>query len=104
MAFFVWKLKLMGKKVIIRSDNQALVDILNKKSSKNKRVMALIRQLVLMLLQNDMPIRSFHIDGVNNEISDAISRFQWDRLNRLLPEHASRTPVLVPLAFLRLFN
>lgn len=104
LAFCTWGQKLKGKSIVLRSDNLALVEILNKKDSKNKRVMSLIRYLVLYLLQNNIQVKSVHIKGEINSISDAISRLQWDRLNFLLPETASKFPTPIPEDFLRLFN
>ena len=88
---------------MIRSDNCALLDILNKQNSKNKQVVS-YSFLVLYLIQNNILIKAFHIQGEQNNISDAISRFQWDRLSTLLPESASRLPTPVREEFLRLFS
>lgn len=104
LAFSLWSLDLINKKVILRCDNKALVEILNKKTSKNKTVMNLIRFLVLLSLEYNFQIKSVHIAGKRNNICDAISRFHWTRLFQLLPVHACKRPCPVPLKFLRLFN
>jgi hypothetical protein len=104
LAFLTWDSKLKGKKVILRSDNLSVVDIINKKSSRNSRVMYLIRHLMLALLLNNVQIKARHISGKKNQISDAISRFQWSTLWNFLPEGASRTPSPIPESFLQLFN
>lgn len=104
LAFCTWGQQLKGKSIVLWSDNLALVEILNKKDSRNKRVMSLIRYLVLYLLQNNIQVKSCHVQGKINNISDAISRLQWERLASLLPETASRVPTPVPEEFLRLFN
>jgi hypothetical protein len=51
LAFSIWGQDLRNDKIILRSDNEALVGILNKKSSKNQRVMHLLRFLVLLILK-----------------------------------------------------
>ena len=104
LAFYTWANSLAGKKIIIRSDNNALVEIINKKTSKNKRVMSLIRHLILMLLSYNIQIQAKHIPGKINEIADSISRFQWHRLFQILPEQASRTPDAIPDSFLQIFE
>ena len=104
LAFYTWANHLAGKKIIIRSDNYAVVDIMNKKTSKNKRVMSLIRHLTLMLLSYNIQIRAKHIPGKINQIADSISRFLWSRLLEILPEQASRIPEIVPDSFLQLFK
>lgn len=104
LAFCLWGHELTAKKVILRSDNEALVKIINKKSTKNAKVMHLIRFLVLLSLQCNIQVKAVHIAGTKNTICDSISRFQWQRLQQCLPEHASKTPSPVPETFLQLFN
>lgn len=48
MAFAVWGRKLLGKKVILHTDNQAFAIILNTKTSKSKLVMHLLRPLIFL--------------------------------------------------------
>lgn len=104
LAFCLWCDELKDKKIMLRSDNDALVHILNKKSSKDKQVMNLVRYLVLLTLQNNIQVKALHIPGKVNTICDAISRFQWERLKKALPVHAARHPSPVPERFLHLFN
>ena len=104
LAFLTWDSQLKGKKIILRSDNLSVVEIINKKTSRNSRVMYLIRHLTLALLLNNVQIKARHIMGKRNKISDAISRFQWSTLWSLLPEGTSRTPSPIPESFLHLFN
>ena len=47
LATYLWVHLLDNKKVIFHIDNQALVSILNKKSSKDKNIMKLVRPFVL---------------------------------------------------------
>lgn len=51
MAFAIWGSNLSGKRLIIHADNEALVSILNFNTSKFKRVMYLLRNLVLQGLR-----------------------------------------------------
>ncbi|XP_060592655.1 uncharacterized protein LOC132747322 [Ruditapes philippinarum] len=96
LALHIWGRLLERKKIILRTDNAALVDILNKKSSRNKNVMVLIRSL-----KRNIQVKAKHVHGKRNKICDSISRFQWQRLHRLLPDSASRTPCLIPDSFLQ---
>ena len=41
--------------------------------------MKLIRRLVLFTMCNNILFKAVHLDGVHNEIADALSRFQHDR-------------------------
>ena len=61
--------------------------------------MVLIRHLMLLLLQNNIQVKSKHIAGYKNTICDSISRFQWQKVTKVLPEHAAPDPCPVPEAF-----
>lgn len=104
LAFCLWAKELLNKKIILRSDNNALVQIINKKSSKNANVMHLIRYLVLLSLEYNIQVKAVHVAGKQNTICDAISRLQWDRLFQCLPKHAAKDPLPVPDQFLRLLS
>lgn len=43
IAMFAWKPFFINKKILLRIDNQALVRIMNKRTSKSKNIMQLIR-------------------------------------------------------------
>lgn len=43
IAMFAWKLFFINKKILLRIDNQALVRIMIKRTSKSKNIMQLIR-------------------------------------------------------------
>ena len=98
LGLSIWAHSLQTKKVLLHIDNLALVHIINQKTSKNPRVMALLRSLVLIALQYNIQLRSTHVPGSKNEISDAISRFQWERFRRLAP-WANPYPCQVPTEF-----
>jgi hypothetical protein len=76
LGIMTWSEKLRNNKLILHIDNLALVHIINCKSSKNKRIMVLIRLLVLQSLKSNIQIRAQHLPGSKNNIADAISRFQ----------------------------
>ena len=53
-----------------------MVTILNKQTSKDKHIMAVVRAIVLMQLKYNDVLSAQHIPGVQNVLSDAISRQQ----------------------------
>jgi hypothetical protein len=53
--------QLKNKKIIFNIDNQSVVHIINKKSSKSVRVMPLVRHLVLSTLQYNIMIKALCI-------------------------------------------
>jgi len=103
LAFHIWGRFWENRKIVLNTDNHGLVYILNKKSSKSLRVMALLRPLVLLLMQYNIQIQAVHILGCKNTITDSLSRHQWARFRRLAPE-ADAEPAVVPELFLRLLS
>jgi hypothetical protein len=86
VAVIIWGRELVNKKIKFCCDNLAVVSILNKLSSKSETVMCLIRFLTLHCLKLNILIKATHIFGRNNEICDALSRFQLTRFRELAPE------------------
>jgi hypothetical protein len=63
----IWGEQLKNKKIMFNIDNQSVVHIINKKSSKSVRVMSLVRHLVLSTLQYNIMIKALHISGISNK-------------------------------------
>lgn len=74
MAVFMFKKGLQDKQIIFHTDNEALVSVLNNRTSKSKNAMQLVRPLVLETMLFNIQWKSLHIRGRNNCITDAISR------------------------------
>lgn len=98
LALFIWAPILKNRKVSFHIDNQALVSIVNKRTSKDKQIMKLIRSLVLLTMENNIQFKAFFIEGTKNEIADAISRFQMERFKALAPS-AHPVPERIPAEF-----
>lgn len=103
LAVMLFKSHFHNKKIMFHTDNIALVAILNKKTSKSKRVMQLVRPLVLYAMINNTYFKSRHISGCNNSIADSISRKQWTRFRSLAPE-ADVHPLPIPEDFTRMIS
>jgi hypothetical protein len=103
LAVWVWTPQFKAKKLLLNTDNLALVHILNSQTSKSPRTMALLRSLVLLCLKNNIQIKSTHIPGYQNSIADSISRFQWEKFRALAPQ-ADKDPAPVPPALLALLD
>lgn len=93
MAFAIWGSNLSGKRLIIHTDNETLVSILNCNTSKSKRVMYLLRQLVLQGLMLNIQFKAKHIAGIYNVKADSLSRQQWNRFKASFPG-ANSQPLL----------
>lgn len=101
--FIFGQSSLPTKKIILHIDNQALVSVLNKRSSKSKMVMSLVRPLVLKCMQYNILFRAVYIPTKLNIIADSISRKQWDRFRQAAPR-ADHFPLPIPSAFTNLIS
>jgi hypothetical protein len=96
----VWGQLFSNKCVLFHTDNQALVSVINNQTSKETKVMHLIRQLVLITLQHNILFQAVHIMGSRNCLADHLSRLQLARFRRLHPTadlDPSTIPQLPPL-------
>lgn len=98
MALYIWGDEFKNQRILFKIDNQSLVIILNKRTSRSKYVMQLLRPFVLLTMRNNIQFRAVHIFSSKNPIADALSRFQMVRFRELAP-HASQTPADIPVEF-----
>ena len=71
---------------IFHCDNEAVTTIINKQTSKDDKIMKILRPLVLTLLLNNIKFKAIHIPGVTNVLPDCISRQKVTP--KLLEQHA----------------
>ena len=95
IALHIWGPLMADRCIIFRTDNEALVDIINQQTSKHKLVMTLVRDLLLTSLQYNIVFRAKHIEGVQNALADHLSRFQVDKFLELYPG-VNAQPTSVP--------
>ena len=95
LATEIWGTIMCNHCIVFFSDNQAVVDIINKQTFREPKVMILVRRLVLNCLKYNILFKSKHIPGILNRECDLLSRLQVDKLKLLAP-HADvqPTPVL----------
>ena len=74
LALKLYTAEMANKNIIIYSDNKAVVDVLNNKTTKQPQMLSLLRVLVLHCLQHNILISSKHIPGKLNILPDALSR------------------------------
>ena len=74
LAFKVFGSDIQGQVVILRSDNIAVVNSINKMISHLKSAMDLLRELTLTCLSLQILAKVVHIPGFHNRESDLISR------------------------------
>lgn len=103
LALWIWSPELRNKKVSFYIDNQALVSIINKRKSKDKNIIKLIRSLVFLTMDNIIQFKALHIEGVNNNIADIISRFQMLCFRKLAPS-VDELPAGIPEQFITVIS
>ena len=94
-AVAVWGHMWKNRSVRFYSDNEAVVNIINKQTSKEHHVMTLLRKLVLTCLTYNVKFTAEHVPGVNNNLADKLSRLQVEDFRRLAP-WATEQPVELP--------
>lgn len=85
-ALITWEKQFQNKKLLFHIDNQAVVQIINTKTSKSDKVMKLVRHMVLTNLCNNTLIKAVYIASESNKVADSLSRSQWGKFRRLAPE------------------
>lgn len=75
-----------NKCVTFFTDNAAVVEIINRQTSKDKSIMVLIRDFVLLCLNHNILFRAKHVPGISNSLADSLSRLQVDKFKRLMPD------------------
>ena len=95
LAVETWGDVLKNRCVRFHCDNLAVVNIINKQSSKENIIMSLIRRLVLKTLQSNITFLAEHIPGKSNVLADHLSRLQVDKF-RQLATHMDSLPVPIP--------
>ena len=79
VAVHCWGSELANRKVMFRTDNVAVVHIINKQSSRCDLIMDLVRLFVCQCLRYNIASRAKHVPGTYNVIADSLSRFQEER-------------------------
>ena len=86
LAFHIWGHLMADKCVIFFCGNAAIVDIINKHTSKHQSIMVLIRDLVLSCLRHNVLLYAKHIPGFYNTRADYISHSQVAKCKELSPD------------------
>ena len=70
----------------MQTSNSALVDVINRQTSKHKLIMLLVQDLVLTSLKYNILFRDRHIAGIHNSCADLLSRLQVNQFKQIFPE------------------
>ena len=95
VAVEVWGPEWKNQSICFMTDNEALVHIINKQTSRDPRVMTLLRKLVLCCLRLNVHFTARHVPGRENVLADKLSRSQVDSFKVAAP-WADQTPTPLP--------
>lgn len=98
LALEVWGHLWKNHSILFFTDNEALVSVINRQSSKDNTVMYMVRHLVLRCLELNILFRAKHIAGSKNSLADFLSRLQVSEFLKRFPQ-AKKSPCLVPEPF-----
>ena len=85
LAVRMWGNLLANKRILFFTDNEAIVHVINKQSSREPSIMNLVRSLVSSSLINNVQFMAKHIPGKHNIIADHLSRSQVSKARAVAP-------------------
>lgn len=101
IAFETWGSTFQNSSVVLHCDNSAVVQVINKTSSKDTNLMILMRRLMVLSLKNNIHFSARHFPGVYNTAADMLSRLQVTQFKIRFP-YMDQDPTPVPQDSLRL--
>ena len=96
LSVLLWGDKMRNQRITFFTDNAALVDIINKSTSRDVIVMIFVRCLVLACLEFNILFRARHVPGVKNILADSLSRLQVSKFKQLAPVGVHSSPTVIP--------
>ena len=102
VAVWIWSPQFANKHVVVHSDNQPKVAVVNGKTSKSNSMLVLLRFLTLHCMLNNITLTASFVPGSANQVADALSHLQFSRFHQLMPL-ADPVPMTLP-TFLSLLS
>ena len=99
LAAHVWGPGWSRRRIMFHIDNEAVVHILNSRTSPDPNIMHLLRSLLKVAACFSFTFAAIYVPGRNNGIADALSRFNFQAFHSLAPQ-GKEFPILVPLQLL----
>ena len=96
MGVFTWSKFITQTRVTIFCDNMPVKFMVNNMAGKCKNTMMLLRLLALDNMRRDRRVFVEHIEGKQNNLSDALSRLQFDRFFDQAPNDVNEYPERLP--------
>ena len=98
LAVHTWGSSWARQKILFHCDNQAVVEIWDRGSTRAPHTMGLDRLLYFCASRCDINVCVTHVSGVCNDIADSLSRFQIEKFRKLAsrsikyPDHIPAWP------------
>ena len=99
LAVRLWSTRWANQRILFLCDNEAIVSVINKQSSKEPSIMSLVRTLVSVTLCNNILFAAKHIPGKLNIIPDLLSRYQVAKALKVAP-YLDKEPTPFPTEWL----
>ncbi|XP_070570100.1 uncharacterized protein [Ptychodera flava] len=90
LSCLIWGHLWATQRVLFHCDNMSVVQIWKKGSSACPRIMNLIRRIFFTAASRNFHVMIVHIEGVNNDIADCLSRQQIPKFRKLVPSADSQ--------------
>ena len=91
----MWGESLANKRILFFTDNDNVVHVINRQTSKNRELLQLLRQLVLTCLRHNILFRARHIQGKKNILTDSLSCLQVGKFKAFISK-VEESPSVVP--------
>ena len=85
IAVQTWRYRLSHRCVLIRSDNESVVNCINTRTSRSPHMMRWLRHMFVIILLDNINVRAVHTPGCTNRAADALSRGSVQMFRRLRP-------------------
>ena len=96
LSIKVWGHLVKDSCVLIHTDNQALVSVVTKRSSKLAMANALLRDISVDCMRFNIILQCTHVAGIDNSIADMLSRLQIERFTNTVGRDMDLTPTACP--------
>lgn len=95
LSISMWGHLWQNHSILFFTDNESLVSVINKQTSKDNEVMKMVRFMVLQCLKLNILFKAKHIPGKRNVLADLLSRLQVGHFLNLAPL-AQKKPCQIP--------
>ena len=95
-AVMTWIHRFANRRICLFCDNDGVVKIINKHSSRHKNSMVLVRLITFQEMKYNVRIKAKYVESAKNTLSDALSRGQTKRFWKNAHEGMNKNRTLVP--------